>query len=202
MKQCRVCDQVKDESEFYPAAKGRLRLRNECKVCHRAALRDHSQDTKPAGRICTVCSLWKPLSAFHKYRLCLYGVEPFCKVCKLEKRQIRRTLYPDAERRIRLKYEYGITLEVYEAMHARQGGRCAICGRAEAKLVVDHEHGTGRVCSLLCHLCNAMIGCAREDAAILAAGIGYLRRHAEGVSADLLGAGIVVASGAGGTLLP
>jgi hypothetical protein len=109
--------------------------------------------------------------------MCLYGVESICKECKFRKRRARNALYPERLRNVELKAKYGITLEEYEAMHARQGGRCAICDTAEAKLVVDHDYMTQRVRSLLCHLCNAMIGCAREDAAILAAGIGYLRRH-------------------------
>jgi recombination endonuclease VII len=68
-----------------------------------------------------------------------------------------------------LKAKYGITLEDYAAMLERQDGQCAICGTADEKLVVDHNHTTGRVRSLLCHLCNALIGCAREDVAILCA---------------------------------
>ncbi len=59
-------------------------------------------------------------------------------------------------------------------MYARQGGRCAICGTAAEKLVVDHNHKTGKVRELLCHLCNAMIGCAREDTAILVNAAAYL----------------------------
>ncbi len=76
---------------------------------------------------------------------------------------------------------YGITAADYEAMYERQGGRCAICGAAEGKLVVDHNHKTGKVRELLCHLCNAMIGCmigcAREDLAIIAAAAAYLYRE-------------------------
>ena len=41
--------------------------------------------------------------------------------------------------------------------------------------MVDHDHATGRVRSLRCHLCNALIGCAREDEAILAQAIAYLQ---------------------------
>ncbi|HEY1389714.1 MAG TPA: endonuclease VII domain-containing protein [Ktedonobacterales bacterium] len=76
-----------------------------------------------------------------------------------------------------MKYQYGITIEQYHAMHARQGGRCAICGTSEEKLVVDHNHKTGQVRELLCHLCNAMIGCAREDIAILTSAVAYLQRE-------------------------
>jgi hypothetical protein len=78
-----------------------------------------------------------------------------------------------------LKYQYGITVADYDAMYARQGGKCAICDtfKEKGKLVVDHNHKTGKVRELLCHLCNAMIGCAREDIAILAAAAAYLHRE-------------------------
>jgi len=74
-----------------------------------------------------------------------------------------------------LQMRYGITLADFRAMYARQEGRCAICGAADEKLVVDHHHDTGRVRALLCHLCNTMLGCAREREDILARSIAYLR---------------------------
>ena len=76
-----------------------------------------------------------------------------------------------------LKAKYGISLDDYTAMHERQQGCCDICGTADERLVVDHNHRTGRVRGLLCHLCNAMIGCAREDLDILISALAYL--HAE-----------------------
>lgn len=84
-------------------------------------------------------------------------------------------------REAELKYLYGLTLEQYNAMFAAQEGRCAICRTAEEKLVVDHNHATGRVRSLLCHLCNAMIGCAREssDIPVRAATYLYAEQHPE-----------------------
>ena len=52
---------------------------------------------------------------------------------------------------------YGIGIEEYDAMVAAQDGRCLICDR-ERKLVVDHEHETGRVRGLLCITCNSQLG--------------------------------------------
>ncbi|HEV2456955.1 MAG TPA: endonuclease VII domain-containing protein, partial [Ktedonobacterales bacterium] len=100
------------------------------------------------------------------------------KDCTRHKRRERDGLHPDRVRRMDLTAKYGITLEQYDAMLARQAGRCAICGRSDQKLVVDHNHVTGAVRSLLCHLCNAMIGCAREDVPILLHGAAYLRSYA------------------------
>ena len=68
---------------------------------------------------------------------------------------------------------YGISPEDYDAMLAKQGGLCAICLNA-AKLVVDHNHTTGRVRGLLCPECNQAIGLLRENRASLQNAITYL----------------------------
>lgn len=58
-----------------------------------------------------------------------------------------------------LRRKYGITLEQYNELLARQGGVCAICGGEDQKrLAVDHDHKTGKVRGLLCARCNPAIG--------------------------------------------
>lgn len=59
--------------------------------------------------------------------------------------------------RMKTLVRYGMTLADYDAMLARQGGGCAICGRAPVEgkpLHVDHSHDTGAVRGLLCFRCN------------------------------------------------
>jgi hypothetical protein len=71
---------------------------------------------------------------------------------------------------------YGISLEQYEAMVARQGGLCAICKeKPEKSLCVDHCHTSGRVRGLLCNNCNCMLGFAQNDPSRLDAGGDFLR---------------------------
>lgn len=63
--------------------------------------------------------------------------------------------------RSRLRREYGITLEEYEAMLAAQQGKCAACAAPLdcGKLThIDHDHLTGRVRGVLCHPCNLTAG--------------------------------------------
>ncbi len=176
---CSRCGQTKDESEFYTITqRGVTRLRTICKACSKANLRDRSADPKPHGRVCSKCGAYKPLSEFHKHKITLYGVEPMCKVCRLKKRREYSRLYPERVRNTDLKQKYGITLERYAEMVKEQQGKCAICGTAETQLKVDHNHQTGKVRGLLCHLCNAMIGCAREDIDILASAAAYLYAEA------------------------
>jgi hypothetical protein len=72
---------------------------------------------------------------------------------------------------------YGLTLEQYQFLLAKQQGRCAICGRTDnfgVALGVDHDHETGIVRGLLCDKCNQAIGALREDPELFEAAIAYL----------------------------
>lgn len=85
-----------------------------------------------------------------------------------------------------LKRRFGLTIEEYEVMHAKQRGVCDICKKAETRkrsngtvgrLMVDHCHATGKVRSLLCHQCNMLLGNAEDRISRLTAAIAYLRKH-------------------------
>jgi hypothetical protein len=84
----------------------------------------------------------------------------------------------------RLAQVYGLSVEDYNAMLARQGGACAICKQAPTRrpLFVDHCHTTGKVRGLLCHGCNAALGFMRDDHTRTSAATEYLlklKRHDE-----------------------
>ena len=71
--------------------------------------------------------------------------------------------------------KYGLTLEDFEAMNARQEGKCAICGTfSEIPLCVDHNHETEEVRSLLCLTCNTGLGAFRDSVSLLAIAQVYL----------------------------
>ena len=80
------------------------------------------------------------------------------------------------KRRYHLKHEFGITVEQYNEMFAKQTGLCAICGLGpkSGTLVVDHNHGTGLIRGLLCHKCNVGMGHFNDDASLLGRAINYL----------------------------
>jgi hypothetical protein len=102
---------------------------------------------------------------------------------KIRRRIEKPTLYRALDKKYRLnnldkvimkerKYQmaqYGITLEDYNSMFIKQGGKCAICFEMqEGSLDVDHCHTTGKVRGLLCRKCNLAIGFIkdRKDLAI------------------------------------
>jgi hypothetical protein len=101
--------------------------------------------------------------------------------------QRKRAANPEYHLSSGLKKLYGITLDEYKVILEAQGGVCAICGKAEtrtdhktkkvSRLHVDHCHESGKVRGLLCHLCNAMLGHAKDDVTVLRKAIAYLGQN-------------------------
>jgi hypothetical protein len=103
---------------------------------------------------------------------CLYPVPlwymngPRCKPCAAMKRQ--------AAHRERT---YGLDDDGHGGLLRLQGGRCAICRKAQQvkALAVDHNHQTGKVRGLLCQNCNhAILGSGFDSARLLFAAAAYL----------------------------
>ena len=85
-----------------------------------------------------------------------------------------------------VKQSLWMTVQNYEEMLERQGGRCAICRRTEPNGVtkaghdgekkwhIDHCHETNEVRGLLCGECNKGLGQFRDDRVTLQKAIDYL----------------------------
>ena len=84
-----------------------------------------------------------------------------------------------ADRKNQLKRKYGLTLEKVDKMYQEQKGCCAICGNHYDKLVVDHNHDTGKVRDLLCNICNLGLGKFKDNKNILLLAVKYLEKHEE-----------------------
>jgi hypothetical protein len=85
-------------------------------------------------------------------------------------------------RRSKLR-QFGLTVEQFAALLAKQGGMCAICRGPQqvrkgeiTQFALDHNHMSGRPRGLLCGRCNRVLGSVNEDEALLQAMISYLRR--------------------------
>lgn len=141
--------------------------------------------------ICSDCQKEKPIVEFHNWKNGKCGKQRKCKICqnargrgeRLSRPRLTpgRPKHPDQKRKRKdhnLRHNYGITIEQYEQMYERQGGRCAICrGTNNGKpLSVDHDHKTKKVRGLLCVNCNHAIGKLCDDPDIMRAAIRYLER--------------------------
>lgn len=86
---------------------------------------------------------------------------------------------PEMQRRFYLKSHYGLTVEAYESLVAKQNGLCAICKNKSRvsvshPLYIDHCHKTGQVRGLLCNVCNSMVGYLEKHGHLIPSAIQYL----------------------------
>lgn len=106
----------------------------------------------------------------HKEQIKKYGKEYQAAYHKKNKRKIK-----DRE----LKRIYGITLEQWESQFESQDSKCAICGTDEPgkrnTWSTDHNHSTGEVRGILCHICNVMLGHCDDSIDRLERAISYLQ---------------------------
>ena len=73
-----------------------------------------------------------------------------------------RDMKKSVSRKYWLKYQYGLSVDDYDELVEKQQGCCAICGVNQSdlniRLIVDHNHTTGKVRGLLCTTCNVRVG--------------------------------------------
>ena len=141
----------------------------------------------PVRKCCCVCGEAKPLADFSPDKRKRHKVAHRCKACSNTMARDYRKKNPEMRRGIHLLNRYGITRDEYDALFAKQGGVCAICGRPETagnyrcvgvcNLAVDHDHDTGAVRGLLCKACNNGIGHFKDDAKVMEAAAAYIRSH-------------------------
>lgn len=137
------------------------------------------------GQVCTACKVWKPLANYSHLSTSPNKKKSYyrgsCKPCynKEIAAWYHKNKHGLAFTRM-LKSKYGITCDDYYAIVKSQGGGCGICGKnghTKHRLAVDHDHATGKVRGVLCHLCNQAIGQLKHDLELLQKAIDYLKKH-------------------------
>lgn len=118
-------------------------------------------------------------------KLCLkdYPIEEFIKNVENKHKKFRKSFFCSKCRSIRvreymLKNKYKMdSIEEYDQMLRKQNGLCAICTKEMTRPCIDHNHTTGKVRSLLCVQCNALIGNSYESVVTLRNAIKYIETH-------------------------
>jgi hypothetical protein len=107
---------------------------------------------------CTRCKEDKPstLEFFPPHNKKQNGLDSWCRTC--------RRKYRNAN--CRGKFREVISDEDLANIKTTVT-ECVICGDAEAKLVVDHDHKTGAIRGILCNHCNRGLGHFRDDPVLL-----------------------------------
>ncbi len=124
-------------------------------------------------RWCAGCRAYKPIDQFTPSVIAGTKPQAYCKSCRHEK-----AMHPVASSKRKARsWErlYGMSEEQYYQLLDEQNGVCAICGEHETRiykgtvgrLQVHHNHSTGKVISLLCSKCNAILGQAHDNPAYL-----------------------------------
>jgi len=207
-KRCSKCGKTKNTNLFYKTSAGscepqcricrnaRQRVTRLLKR-KRLGLPLHTLSGTEAAKLlgegkkyCPRCQTVKSACDFSTMRV-RTGIASHCRACcrDMAKERNRR---PDvklakhnsykAEKRSRrnrvLMSKFGISIEEYECLHAKQNGVCAICGSREKNksLAVDHDHTTGAVRALLCGRCNPAIGFLLEDVNYAMKLVEYIRQ--------------------------
>lgn len=146
---------------------------------------------------CCYCKELKPVGEFSKNMKAKDGLQSNCRECSKLRyaewyykkggkagRNFRRT--PEQklrERETKTVREFGITLENYDEILARQGGGCGICGaksnnnKNQKRLPIDHNHNTNEVRGILCHSCNLMLGLIKDNIETLEKAVLYLKEE-------------------------
>lgn len=133
---------------------------------------------------CSNCKTFRIQREFQKDRTAPDGYDYRCKPCNSDqaKKLWASPKGKESQRRRSRKYElkrhYGLTLEDYSSMLAKQNGGCAICDRKEMPKLgnfhVDHDHQNGKFRGLLCIQCNVALGMVEDDPARIAKVLQYL----------------------------
>ncbi len=136
------------------------------------------------GRPCTSCGVRPPNVRFatRKGKNGYMARASRCYDCSYAAGQASRLKRYGTGRNHGLVTRYGISEADVSRMIAEQNGRCALCGKLPKRLVVDHDHVTGRIRALLCDGCNAGMGQLGGTVEGLARAIKYIRDHEERIS--------------------
>jgi len=139
-------------------------------------------DIASGFKTCTKCFERKTLDNFSKNSNLSSGMKSECRACAKE----RFAIYAAKNRNeLRVKWrqshysrKYGVDkdLSLHLANPDNRIGECPICHKVE-RLVMDHDHKTGKIRSLICGACNSMLGYAAESIDTLYEAVAYIKKY-------------------------
>lgn len=196
-KKCSGCHQYLPICSFHKSTKGTYGVGAYCKGCQRARNKEWQKkrkedppQTQKIVKKCSTCGRHLPADHFYRNTYGSNGLQSCCKECQRgkaknwrshNKERVKATSKAHYEanktrsRNKTLLRDTGFGIETYNTLYSEQGGRCAICGKAQAKsLDMDHDHKSGKVRGLLCNNCNRGLGLFKDSPEVLRNAAKYL----------------------------
>lgn len=144
-----------------------------------------SERKRTRRKRCPRCGEVKPLDDYYIDRSQPDGHTNWCTPCKYAANKKYRQSAPptlkESQRKSGLKSKlkrYGISESQYSELLESQSNKCAIC-KSQLDMFrgthIDHCHTSSMVRGVLCSGCNTGLGHFKDDPALLAAAIEYLR---------------------------
>ena len=164
-KNCGRLDQLLDFSEFTPI-KNTNKFMSRCNKCRSKDTVNYNRRNKEKAK--ERFKRWKDNNP-EKYKLSNKRHYQSWKNLNPEKKKKRK-------KNATLKKRYGITLEQYNNLLEEQNKKCFLC-KNEKKLVLDHDHASGKIRKFLCDGCNKGLGFFKDDIDCLLAAVNYLKRY-------------------------
>jgi hypothetical protein len=140
-------------------------------------------------KTCCRCRQSLHLDSFYSDKRRKDNKHPECKPCQKKRsaqyRQKNKTVL-NANAMVRHYVRtYGITQEEFLKKAQCQDNKCAICSidlsfdkiNSLDKAVMDHDHSSGKLRSVLCSGCNTALGLLKDNTDILNKAINYLKEH-------------------------
>lgn len=154
-----------------------------CKRCNSSTNGFHKDASKLDG-LCTLCKLCRNAAARREH----HAHKDSRNAWQREYARTHRSGYTARQKKWRqenplqhknqvLRTTYGISLEGYADLLAKQNGVCAICAQSPLDgeyLCVDHDHKTAVVRGLLCRGCNMGLGFLQDNPTLCFKAISYL----------------------------
>lgn len=135
---------------------------------------------------CSKCKTSKGTHEFGNRSASKDGLTAKCSLCLSAKAIQNRSTKSDKKRGYNLKSRFDISIEDYNVIFLKQGGKCAICIKSESSkdkegkikwLSTDHNHKTGKIRGLLCYSCNTGLGKLGDSVKTLRSAIKYLNKR-------------------------
>lgn len=171
MKLCTTCN---GPGPFGPKKGAKDGRKNECKKCLAKKQEDYRGEHPDSWR------RWadKNKEYLRARDAARYASDPEREMARVRAWQVAN---PREVRKYQLRSnlrKYNLTPENLRALYDRQGGMCPVCGlllyEGRTGMQVDHDHMTGVIRGLTCHLCNLMLGHFKDSVESLQRAIVYL----------------------------